>query len=359
MADEAKALEPGARAPNFFLPDQRDIIISLYDKVKGGPILVLFYPSAVDRASEAELNALFDRAPALLAAGAHIFTLGSDGVAQTAELAKQRTAPFFMLSDGEGRAAGMWGVTDELTVFVLDPNQRVLARLTPGETTLADQARQVIEGLGKPEPFATPAHPPILVIPQAFDRAFCRYLIAQYWSRGNEESGTFRMVEGKMVHKPNHDVKRRRDHHVLDKDLLDKIGGKIRARVLPEIKRAFQFDVTRVEEFKIVCYDAEDGGYFYVHRDNTTPQTQHRRFALTLVLNGEDFEGGSLRFPEFGDGTYQPGTGDAVVFSCSLLHEVLDITRGHRFVLLSFLYDEGGQRQLEAYRQEMEGRRQA
>ncbi len=359
MANKATPLEPGERAPNIFLPDQRDIIVSLYDKVKGGPILLFFYASAADRANEAELNALFDLAPGMLAAGVHIFSLGGDPAAEVAALARLHEAKFFMLADTEGRAAAACGVPGQLTAFVLDPNQRVLARLLPGETTLAAQAREIIDGLARPAPFATPAHPPILVIPQAFDREFCRYLIAQYWSRGNEESGTFRMIDGKMVHKPNHDVKRRRDHHVLDKDLLDKIGDKIRARVLPEIKRAFQFDVTRVEEFKIVCYDATDGGYFYVHRDNTTPQTQHRRFALTLVLNGEDFEGGALRFPEFGDGTYQPGTGDAVVFSCSLLHEVLDITRGHRFVLLSFLYDEAGQRQLEAYRQQVEARRRA
>ncbi len=359
MTDAAKSLEPGERVPNIFLPDQRDIIVSLYDKVKGGPILLFFYGSAADRASETELDALFDVAPGMLAAGAHIFSLGGDPVAEVGALAALHDAKFFMLSDAEGRAAAACGVPGQLTAFVLDPNQRVLVRLSPGETPLAAQAMEIIDGLANAEPFPAHAHPPILVIPEAFDRDFCRYLIAQYWSRGNEESGTFRMVDGKMVHRPNHDVKRRRDHHVLDKDLLDKIGDKFRARVLPEIKRAFHFDVTRVEEFKIVCYDTEPGGYFYTHLDNSTPQTQHRRFAMTLVLNAEEFDGGALRFPEFSGATYQPGTGDAVVFSCNLLHEVLDITGGHRFVLLSFLYDEAGQRQLEAYRQRVEAQRRA
>ncbi|MHA1564433.1 MAG: 2OG-Fe(II) oxygenase [Alphaproteobacteria bacterium] len=359
MAKVAKPLEPGERAPNIFLPDQRDIIISLYDKVKGGPILLLFYPAAAEPRSAAELSELFEIAPGLLAGGVHVFSYGGDDVATTAALAKQHGAEFFMLSDGEGRAAESCGVPGQLTAFVLDPNQRALAQLVPGETSLAAQAKEIIDALAKPAPFPAHAHPPILVIPEAFDRAFCRYLIAQYWQRGNEESGTFRMVDGKMVHKPHHDVKRRRDHHVLDKDLLDKIGDKFRGRVIPEIKRAFQFDVTRVEEFKIVCYESEPGGYFYTHRDNTTPQTQHRRFAMTLVLNAEDFEGGALRFPEFGGATYQPGTGDAVVFSCNLLHEVLDVTAGHRFVLLSFLYDEAGQRQLEAYRGRVEAQRRA
>jgi hypothetical protein len=37
---------------------------------------------------------------------------------------------------------------------------------------------------------------------------------------------------------------------------------------------------------------------------------------------------------------YRPGSGAALVFSCAHLHEVLDVTAGRRFVLLSFLYGE-------------------
>ena len=50
MANAERPLEPGERVPNIFLPDQRDIIISLYDKVKGGPILLMFYPAAAEPA---------------------------------------------------------------------------------------------------------------------------------------------------------------------------------------------------------------------------------------------------------------------------------------------------------------------
>ena len=66
----------------------------------------------------------------------------------------------------------------------------------------------------------------------------------------------------------------------------------------------------------------------------------HRRFAVTLNLNVEDYDGGELRFPEFGARRYKRPTGDAVVFSCSLLHEALPVTRGERFAFLPFLYDE-------------------
>lgn len=105
------------------------------------------------------------------------------------------------------------------------------------------------------------------------------------------------------------------------------------------MKRAFNYDVTRREDFRIACYDAARGGYFRPHRDNTTDGTAHRRFAMSLFLNG-DYEGGRLRFPEYGPHRYRPEAGGAVVFSCSLLHEATDVTAGRRFVLLSFFYGE-------------------
>ena len=68
---------------------------------------------------------------------------------------------------------------------------------------------------------------------------------------------------------------------------------------MPEVRKAFVFRATRFEGFKIVCYDAASGGFFHAHRDNLSPATAHRRFALTLNLNN-DYEGGYLRFREYG-----------------------------------------------------------
>ena len=45
-------------------------------------------------------------------------------------------------------------------------------------------------------------------------------------------------------------------------------------------------------------------------------------------------------FPEYGRATYRAPTGGAVVFSCSLLHEALPVTKGRRYAFLPFLYDE-------------------
>ena len=137
-------------------------------------------------------------------------------------------------------------------------------------------------------------------------------------------------------------IKKRRDHFIRDPSLHGELKNLIGRRVLPEIQKALNFEVTRLEDFRIARYDAETGGYFRIHRDNTSPGTAHRRWAMTLNLNTEDYEGGHLRFPEYGPHLYRPATGGAVVFSCTLLHEALDVRNGHRFVLLCFMYAASG-----------------
>jgi predicted 2-oxoglutarate/Fe(II)-dependent dioxygenase YbiX len=129
------------------------------------------------------------------------------------------------------------------------------------------------------------------------------------------------------------------------------IRARIARRLIPAIHQAFQFNATRIERYIVACYDATTGGYFRPHRDNTTLGTAHRRFAVSINLNAEEFEGGDLRFPEFGERTYRPPTGGAVVFSCSLLHEATPVTRGRRYACLPFLYDDAAARVREKNRQ--------
>jgi predicted 2-oxoglutarate/Fe(II)-dependent dioxygenase YbiX len=72
----------------------------------------------------------------------------------------------------------------------------------------------------------------------------------------------------------------------------------------------------------------------------TTKGTAHRRFAVSLHLNTGEYEGGYVRFPEFGRQLYIAPVGGAVVFSCSLLHEATPVTHGRRYMFLPFLYDD-------------------
>jgi predicted 2-oxoglutarate/Fe(II)-dependent dioxygenase YbiX len=98
----------------------------------------------------------------------------------------------------------------------------------------------------------------------------------------------------------------------------------------------------------VACYDSASSDFFRPHRDNTTKGTAHRRFAVSLNLNTGEYDGGLLRFPEFGQQTYTAPAGGAVVFSCSLLHEATPVTEGRRYVYLPFLYDEAAAKIREA-----------
>ncbi len=225
--------------------------------------------------------------------------------------------------------------------IVLDPMLRVLkvfAFAPDGSDRAAVFA--FVEALPPPERHAgAEAQAPVLLLPNIFEPELCRRLIALYEEHGGTESGFMREVGGKtvLVSDPKH--KRRRDYSIEDTALIDETKTRILRRVVPEIAKVYQFQVTRMERFIVACYAADEDGHFNPHRDNTTKGTAHRRFALSLNLN-DDYEGGELAFPEFGPRRFRPQAGAAIVFSCSLLHQADLVTRGKRYVFLPFLYDE-------------------
>lgn len=233
----------------------------------------------------------------------------------------------------DGTVQGQW--------LLLDPNLRVLA------TTAFDEGEAIFRRLAALPPpdlhagCLVPA--PVLIVPRVFEPQLCRQLIELYERQGGQESGVMREVGGRTVAQFD-DFKRRCDATIEDEGLKRALRQRIGRRLTPEIRKAFQYSATRIERYIVACYDAADGGYFRAHRDNTTKGTAHRAFACSINLNAEEFEGGDLRFPEFGSTTYRPPTGGAVVFSCAVLHEATPVTRGRRFAFLPFLYDEAGER---------------
>ncbi len=227
--------------------------------------------------------------------------------------------------------------------LVLDPQLRILGRfrLTEGSQafTLLRSLKAALESQSR--------WAPVLLVPHVFEPILCQDLIARYERDGGELSGFMREVDGKtlLVSDPKH--KQRRDFAIEESALRSSLNARIRARLLPQIAKAFQFKVTRVERHIIACYET-GAGHFRAHRDNTTSGTAHRRFAVTINLNASDYEGGNLRFPEFGDREYRAPTGGAAVFSCSLLHEAMPVTKGKRYAFLPFLYDEAASQVREA-----------
>jgi hypothetical protein len=249
--------------------------------------------------------------------------------------------------DADLAIARLYGALDEVDAmvpqwFLIDPALHLLAT---GPLAALDRLMAAVGKLGPPAQHAgSPLSAPVLIAPRIFEPDFCRHLIALYQSHGGAESGFMVEKGGKTVlaHDPSH--KRRAEFLVEDENIRNACRARIQRRLLPDIEKAFQFRATEMERCLVSCYQASTGGYFNAHRDDTTKGTAHRKFAITINLNAEEYEGGELMFPEFGDRTYKPATGAAIVFSCSLLHRALPVTRGDRFAFLPFLYDEAGAR---------------
>lgn len=228
--------------------------------------------------------------------------------------------------------------------FVLDERLRVYA-VVPVEQGAGhvESLLRIIAAMPFPAgPERQQSWAPVLAVPRIFEPAFCQRLIAYYEAEGGQPSGFMREREGRTFGVLDQGFKRRFDAEIKDPELKQAGRQRIARRLVPEIRRAFQFAVTHIERDIVACYDAGEGGFFRPHRDNTTKGTAHRRFAVTVNLNAEDYEGGNLRFPEFGQATYRAETGGAVVFSCSLLHEATPVTAGKRYCYLPFLYDAAG-----------------
>ncbi|MGZ3402438.1 MAG: 2OG-Fe(II) oxygenase [Phenylobacterium sp.] len=246
--------------------------------------------------------------------------------------------------DPEGKIGRLYGALSEDGVetpmwVLVDPSLRLLFALPMSET---EELFQRLRALPAPDDHAgVPLHAPVMITPRLFEPDLCRRLIDYYETRGGAPSGVMREVGGKTVGVLD-DFKKRRDCIITDDALCLETRDAIRRRLVPEVLKAFRFKATRVERYIVARYDAEDGGYFRPHRDNLTSGTAHRQFACSINLNAEEFEGGDLRFPEYGARTYRPPTGGAVVFSCSLLHEATPVTKGTRYAFLPFLYDEEG-----------------
>lgn len=239
--------------------------------------------------------------------------------------------------DDDGALARLYGVATP-TVFLLDRTLRLV------ETAPLDQLGAVLARLKAylaEEDFATDAafFAPVLTLPRVFEPELCARLIDYYKAHGGASSGVTREVNGQTRIVLDDKTKRRTDATVRDSELLVLIRDRLNVRLRPAIERAFHWRATRIERYLVACYDSKDGGFFRPHRDNTGPTTDHRVFAVSLNLN-DDFEGGELEFPEFGDRLYKPPAGGATVFSCALLHGATPVTAGVRYAFLPFLFDE-------------------
>lgn len=345
------SVQPGEPAPLFTVRSTRNPRYA-FESVGGYASVLCFVGTARDDAGR-ELLAEFQKVRAAFDdRSACFFAVTCDPEDETTGRVADSLPGVRTFWDFDGAVSRLYRTAAEQTVapaymsyarttFVLDKRLRVFAVIAL-ESSPAAHVAQVMAALAalRAADDAAPVPAPVLVVPRVFEPAFCQKLIRYYEDHGGNESGFMREVDGKTVGLYDHGIKRRKDCLIEDEALRKACVDRIVHNLVPEIARAFQFKANRIERYLVACYQAETGDHFRPHRDNTTGGTAHRRFAVSLVLNAGEFEGGRVRFPEFGPQTYAPPAGGAVVFSCSLLHEATPVTQGRRFVFLPFLYDD-------------------
>jgi peroxiredoxin len=343
----ARLLDEGDAAPFVHAHDHAGTLTaSNTDLVSGKPVLLLFCPSTEEESLAAGLRTFAAAATRLSAFQATLFIICRSRAEANAAARERLALPFFMLADPNAAVFKAYGVDPHpavpaLTLFILDAGHRVARVLDRGEpAALVSEAVVTLERLAAGRPVVRlRSHPPVLVLPRMLSPADCAFL-AQVWSRkvpeyttdgftnagAAIERGDFKVVHDGVYGKAI-------EYTVQDAALQRFIDGRLRRRLLPELSKAFQAKGLKREGYRIAGYEARQGAFLNPHRDNSTPANAHRRFTTTINLNAGEYEGGELRFREYGEQLYAVERGTAIVWSASLLHEVLPVTKGRRLVL--------------------------
>lgn len=330
-------IDIGDFAPDFILPDEKGRkVYSRAPYFAGRFILMLFLPSAEEPAQQAILRDCAAQADKADKAAISILTVTGSSPDMNGKLRADTGAPFKLLSDPNGVTMAKYGVTAGPRAVLVDANARVIAFPLP-HAIVGTAITEATSPNRTTEPVVITAQAPVLAIPDVLSAKECGMLM-DLWEQENFETGVATEKSGVGGQEIDYGYKSRRDHQIADPAIIRMVNDRLARRVVPEVRKAFNYEITRFEHLRIGAYDA-GAGYFRAHRDNTKPATAHRKFALTLCLN-DDYEGGYLNFPEYGRQLYRPRAGGAVVFSTSLLHEVRDVTAGRRFSLITFFFGE-------------------
>ena len=343
------SLRPGDRLPDFALPGLDGKLRKFIWSFTGDPVALL----AVDDLGNLDGEQFKALAGACKAASTALVVVAGNAVATAASSwsklnssgdgtegplllcdPERKFLPALLASAGGigfGPATGL-----RMRVIVLDPNQRVATTfdtraLLAATEAIGGIADGVRTNIGADIALRLPMAP-VLVLPRVFEPDFCTQLI-RLWGKGDhQDSGvSSRYGNVNLSH-----LKRTEDYTIVEPMLLKGVSDRLAYRIGPELAKAFAYDREfTFDSHVVLSYSAEGKHFFGAHRDNGAPTTANRSFAVSLNLN-DDYEGGELAFPEYAGTRVSAPLGAAAVFSCSLLHVALPVTRGRRFVLTTF-----------------------
>jgi hypothetical protein len=108
--------------------------------------------------------------------------------------------------------------------------------------------------------------------------------------------------------------------------------AKMNGVVKPLVKRVWGVEMAAHSAMHLVRY--LPGDYYHTHTD-VTLEDPYRYFSVVCYLNN-DFEGGHTAFPDLGHAV-APRCGKTVVFPSTYLHRAEPVTRGKKYVIVSWL----------------------
>ena len=342
-------LWPGALAMPFDTRDEQGRKIGLADDhISGKHLIMAFLGDPESERTAALLAALAGMEARLEDANATVLAISASSDA-AANKARKRAAGFGwpIIGDASGALFASYGLhkgsdrVDRLVLLTPYRQIRTWFDIEGDAGTALGTIMDILHNAGAAEETRwSPPHAPVLVVPNVFSPEECANLVQSVVTdtpfmvrqpRPSEVPGNYKI--------PVYDHFRqdRIDLIIKDRNTLAILDERIFGRVVPMIKKAFAFDVTRREDLHIARYVGRREGITMGHRDNMEPPGAHRRFALSVSLN-DDYEGGGISFREFSPKAYRVPAGTAMVFSSSLLHEVEETTEGVRYNLISHFF---------------------
>jgi peroxiredoxin len=230
-------LGQGERAPDFILPSQDGTPTRFYAKAGGRPTALLFYTTDAGAELRQFAEALNDVSAGTVALIA--VTCDDSTMHPPVSGGREDRVPIFADTQGKVQAAYRLEPTDTPTLFVLDPNLRVLASLSLQDA--GSTARQVMAilnaSLRQTDPLEMTGQAPVLLIPNVLDPQSCQALITLWETQGNVATGIEQSHHDRREDTIRPDIKRRRDHVVMDTELLRRLSSTIGRRVMPEPPR--------------------------------------------------------------------------------------------------------------------------
>ena len=109
-------LAPGDAAPDFTLPDADGRVVSL-SSLRGGRVIVYFYPAAMTPGCTKEACDFSGSLPVLTGAGVTVLGISPDAPAKLARFRDKEGLNFPLLSDPDHAVHGAYGAYGEKTLY--------------------------------------------------------------------------------------------------------------------------------------------------------------------------------------------------------------------------------------------------